>query len=125
MVLTGPGQTRTGNGVPLIYDVYGLAEPTLGGEPARLAEALGITWEDRVSDYRGRYFQAQGPAGAGGQLLLQANDLRDDTGDYLQLPDYPDYRYLLFVNESQRPDEVRTLLAGLPQWRFLRRRELD
>jgi hypothetical protein len=124
MVLTDPGKTRMDTGVPLIYDVYGLAEPTLGREPARLAEILGVAWEERDSDYRGRYFQAPESSG-GGRLLLQANDLRDETGDYLQLPDFPDYRYLLFVDESMRPDDVKSRLAGLSHWRFLRRREVE
>jgi hypothetical protein len=61
----------------------------------------------------------------GGRLLLQANDLQDDSGGYLQLPDFPEYRFLLFVDEAARPDAVRARLAGLSQWRFLRRRELD
>lgn len=125
MVLTGPGLNEWKTGVPFIYDVYGLAKPTLGNEPALLAEALGVTWEQRRSDYRGEYFQAQGPAPIGGRLVLQSNDLRDETGEYLQLPDFPDHRFLLFVNKSQQPDEVRQRLAGLPQWALLRRRELD
>jgi hypothetical protein len=125
MVLTDPGETRMGHGVAQIYDVYGLAEATLGGEPTRLAEALEIEWETRDSDYRGRYFQSPGPPNSGGRLLLQANDLRDDSGGYLQVPDFPEFRYLLFVDEAAQPDEVRARLAGLPQWKFLRRRELD
>ncbi|MBU2669951.1 hypothetical protein KOI35_41230 [Actinoplanes bogorensis] len=109
----------------VVYDVYGLAEAILGDEPGRLADVLGITWEEHDSDYRGRYFHASGPPAVGGELILQSNDLRDETGDYFQLPGFPDYRHLLLVNESAHPDEVRERLSALPQWRFLRRRELD
>ena len=59
------------------------------------------------------------------KAFLQANGLRDSSGEYLQLPDFPQYRFLLFVNECPRPDEVRSRLTSLPQWRFLNRRELD
>ena len=50
---------------------------------------------------------------------LQSNDLRDGDDEYYQEPDFPGYRYLLFVDKFDRPDDVRTRLAPLPQWRFL------
>ena len=112
-----------GSGLSAIYDVYGLREPALGNEPTRLAEALGVAWEDHDSDYRGTYYIASWPSG--GRLVLQANDLRDSSGGYLQLPDFPQYRFLLFVNECPRPEEIRSRLASLPHWRFLNRRVLD
>lgn len=36
-------------------------------------------------------------------------------------PAQPEYRYLVFVDKFDRPDEVRAKLAPLPQWRFLYR----
>jgi hypothetical protein len=57
-------------------------------------------------------------------LVLQGNDLRSAKGGYLQLRDFPESRYLLFVNDCGNPDKVRIQLAALPQWRFLRRRVL-
>ncbi|GAA0452646.1 hypothetical protein Ade02nite_00640 [Paractinoplanes deccanensis] len=89
-------------------------------QPGRLAEALGVEWVRHESDYRGVYFAARPPAG-NGKLRLQSNDLRDGDEAYYQEPDFPEYRYLLFVDKFDRPDEVRGKLAALPQWRFLYR----
>jgi hypothetical protein len=101
--------------------VYGFSEPTLGDERDRLADALDVGWEEHESDYRGVHFTARGRAPGDGKLLLQSNDLRDSAGQYHQLPDFPDYRYLLFVDKFDRPDEVRARLAALPRWHFLYR----
>ena len=109
----------------MIYDVYGFVEPSLGDQPDRLADALGVVWQLHESDYRGVYYAAPGPDPGGGKLRLQSNDLRDNGGEYHQLPDFPEYRYLLFVNKSGRPDEIRARLTSLPQWRFLFRRTVD
>jgi hypothetical protein len=67
--------------LPAIYDVYGLPEPALGNEPSRLAEALGVAWEEHDSDHRGAYFIAPVSSFGGGRLVLQANDLRDGSRD--------------------------------------------
>jgi hypothetical protein len=104
----------------VIYDVYGYDEPSLGDQPSELAEALGVQWAEHESDYRGVYFAARPQFGTG-KLRLQSNDLRDGNDEYFQEPDFPEYRYLLFVDKFDRPDEVRTKLASLPQWRFLYR----
>jgi hypothetical protein len=103
----------------VIYDLYGYDDPSLGDQPARLAEALGVEWVLHESDYRGVYFAARPETG--GELRLQSNDLRDGDEEYFQEPDFPDCRYLLFVDEFERPDEVRTKLSPLHQWRFLYR----
>lgn len=68
----------------------------------------------------GGYFAARPGTGAG-ELRVQSNDLRDGDDEYYQELDFPEYRYLLFVDKFDRPDEVRTKLATLPQWRFLYR----
>jgi hypothetical protein len=104
----------------VIYDVYGYGEPSIGDQPGRLAEALDVEWTRHESDYRGVFFAARPRTGAG-KLRLQRNDLRDGDDEYYQEPDFPEYRYLLFVDRFDRPDEVRTKLSTLPQWRFLYR----
>jgi hypothetical protein len=104
----------------VIYDVYGYSEPSLGDQPTRLAAALGVEWATHESDYRGVYLAARPSAGAG-RLRLQANDLRDGDDAYHQEPDFPECRYLLFVDKFDRPDDVRTKMAPLTQWRFLYR----
>jgi hypothetical protein len=105
----------------VIYDVYGYGEPSLGDQPAKLAEALGVEWVLHESDYRGFHFAARPSTGGRGKLRLQSNDLRDGDDEYYQEPDFPEYRYLLFVDKFEHPDEVRAKLAPLPQWRFLYR----
>lgn len=96
----------------MIYDGYGHAEPSLADQPGRPAEALEVEWVEHESGYRGSYFVARPRTGTGNlRLRLRSNDLRDDD----------EYRYLLFVDKFDRPDEVRTRLASLPQWRFLYR----
>lgn len=107
-----------------IYDVYGYGEPSLGDQLHRLAEALGVEWVEHESDYRGVHFAARPPTGAG-KLRLQSNDLRDGDEEYYQEPGFPEYRYLLYVDKVDRPDEVRTKLAPLPQWRLLDRRVVE
>lgn len=98
----------------------------------RSAETGAPFDEGRVSDYdiaisgdsvnRAAHenFAARPRTGAG-KLRLQSNDLRDGDDEYYQEPDFPEYRYLLFVDKFDRPDEVRTKLAPLPHWRFLYR----
>lgn len=105
----------------MIYDVYGFSEPSLGDQPDLLADALGVAWVKHESDYRGVHLSARGQAPGDGKLTLQSNDLRDSAGEYHQLPDFAEYRYLLFVDKFERPDEVRARLASLPQWHFLYR----
>ncbi|MFC0006775.1 hypothetical protein [Micromonospora siamensis] len=105
-----------------VYDVYGLRSRELGDQLDQLAAALDVRWEERHSEYRGVYHHA--PVGDG-EFLVQSNDLRDESGSYLQLPNFPEHRFLLFVNEHDSPDDVRRRLGGLPQWEFLRRRTLD
>ena len=104
----------------MIYDVYGYSEPSLGNQPAALAEALGVEWVKHESDYRGSHFAARPSAGSG-KLRLQSNDLRDGDDEYYQESGYPEYRYLLYVDKFENPDEIRARLAPLPQWRFLYR----
>ncbi|MEV4707893.1 hypothetical protein [Actinoplanes sp. NPDC049316] len=108
----------------MIYDVYGYSEPSLGEQPSKLAEALGVEWVLHESDYRGMYYAARARSGSG-KLRLQSNDLRDGDNEYHQEPGFPEYRYLLFVNKFDRPDEVRARLAQLPQWEFLDRRIVE
>lgn len=83
-----------------------------GGRAGNVAEGEAQT---------GVTFTARDGAGGRGKLRLQSNDLTDAGGDYHQLPDFPEYRYLLFVDKFDNPDDVRGRLAGLPQWRFLYR----
>ncbi|GAA2564723.1 hypothetical protein GCM10010435_41460 [Winogradskya consettensis] len=104
----------------MIYDVYGYGEPSLGDQPAQLAATLGVQWVQHESDYRGSYFAARPRTGTG-KLRLQSNDLRDGDVEYFQEPDFPEYRYLLFLDKFDRPDELRSKLAALPHWRFLYR----
>ena len=103
----------------MVYDVYGFREASLGDQPDLLADALGVVWELHESDYRGMYLLARSPGDGGGTLILQSNDLHDSAGEYLQLPDFPQYRYLLFVNRVERPDEVGARLVPLAQWHLL------
>jgi hypothetical protein len=104
----------------VIYDVYGYTEPNLGDQPGKLAEALGVEWVLHESDYLGVHFVAR-PASGGGKLRIQSNDLRDGDEEYHQEADFPECRYLLLVDEVDRPDEVKADLRRLPQWRFLYR----
>jgi hypothetical protein len=111
--------------LPAIYDVYGFGADDLGGEPDGLAEVLGVVWEPHDSDYLGPHLVASGQPLGGGRLVLQSNDLHDSDGGYLQLPDFPLARFLLFVNKVPDADGVRARLTARPQWKFLQRRVLD
>ncbi|GAA4225051.1 hypothetical protein GCM10022254_06080 [Actinomadura meridiana] len=109
-----------------IYDLYGTRVESLDQLLGPLSVVLGITWEERESDYRGVYHRASAVAYGGKDLVLQSNRLTDEDGDYFQVPEYPDYGLLLFVNRCTGADEVRDrLAAGLPEWAFLRRKIID
>lgn len=109
----------------LSYDVYGLRGSMTDEHLGRLGRVLGVEWERRESSYRGTYFRAPGAGVGGDEILVQANDLRDESGSYLQLPDFPGHRFLLFLNAFERPEEARRRLAALPEWEPLRQRSLD
>lgn len=57
----------------------------------------------------------------GERFILRRN--RDVEADEWTEPDHRDSPFLLYVNETQRADELRELLEGVPEVKFLRTEE--
>ena len=73
------------------------------------------------SDYVGGEYYAT-PAGQSDEITIQAN-FRYDEGHFVE-PDFPEYRTLLYVNESSRWELLEQVLATLPGLKGLRREVL-
>jgi len=102
------------------YDLYGSRTLTAGELSARLAESLGLQFEERESLYRGVYHHARDPAGE--EFEVQPNDVPGDDGGTEPMDDrFADYAVLLYVNAVERGDELRDLLDRVPGLVFLRR----
>jgi len=99
------------------YDIYGTRSMTAVELRDRIAALLGVTFEERESLYWGVYHCA----GSRDDFRILTNVHEDP--EELPYPEYADVPVLLEVNDPERPDELRALLASVPGLALLRRRE--
>lgn len=101
------------------YDLYGTS---FSPEQLRdqLSELLGVEFTAHDSSYKGEYFWAGDLRGE--QFEIQPNQIPGDDGEWdLMEEDFAEYQVLLYVNRTERPDEVRELLRTVPELAHLRR----
>jgi hypothetical protein len=100
------------------FDLYGAPELTADEVCAAVGAALGVSFVEHDSSFRGRYFRADGVP----RLEVQPNQVPGDDGEFEAMePEFVEYPTLLYVYGSDRPDEVRDQLAGITGLAFLRR----
>ncbi|MGE5829925.1 MAG: hypothetical protein ACM30G_16415 [Micromonosporaceae bacterium] len=100
------------------FDLYG--SPDLDAEElsAVVSTALGADFIEHDSSFRGRYFLADGAP----RLEVQPNQVPGDDGEFEAMEsEFAEFRTLLYVYGTDRPDEVRDRLAGITGLAFLRR----
>ncbi len=102
------------------YDLYGTSALTPGQLVAVVTPLLGLEFEERDSGYRGGYYRAGHLREE--HIVILGNDRQDE--DELPEPDFADTPVLLEVNATRRPDDLRRLLAQVPELSLLRSKEL-
>jgi hypothetical protein len=100
------------------FDLYGTGSMTAVDLRYRLAPLLGVTFEERESLYWGIYHRAGALAGEQFRILTNVHDDPEEL-PYTEFASIP---VLLEVNEPERPDELRALLASVPGLVLLRSR---
>jgi hypothetical protein len=100
------------------FDLYGSPNLTADELCAAVGAALGVSFVEHDSSFRGRYLLADGRP----RLEVQPNRVPGDDGQLEPMEsEFVDYPALLYVHGSDRPDEIRDLLAGIAGLAFLRR----
>jgi hypothetical protein len=99
------------------YDLYGSKSLSMAQMRDSVAEALGVGFRKRDSYFMGgTYFRA----GRVGQTEFVVQRNQDEEGEPVE-GTFTDYQVLLRIDTSDRPDELRTTLTGIPGIEFLRR----
>jgi hypothetical protein len=100
-----------------IHGTYGTSTHS-AAELARItADRLGLTFDERESDYRGTYYRAEaGPY----QIEVQPNAIPgDDDQDDLYAPDHPKAQTLVLVTGSHRAPALDAGLNGIDTLQLL------
>lgn len=98
------------------YDIYGTSSLTATQLRDRLTALLDRDFEERESSYLGVYYKA---GSLGGEHLVILDNVHEDP-DELPVLEFASVPVILEVNATQRPDELRELLAGVPGLTLLR-----
>jgi hypothetical protein len=101
------------------FDLYGLGFSSLDAARDAIEQTLRITMSPHESSYRGGDYYAFGED-VTENLILQRN--YDDISDEWTLPNSKESTYLLYVNNTQRAEELESRLANVG--RLLSRRVL-
>jgi hypothetical protein len=98
------------------YDLYGTSSLTTVQLRDRLAALLDISFQERESSYRGIYYKA---GDLGGEHLVILDNVHEDP-DEVPVLEFAAVPVILEVNATQRPDELRELLADVAGLALLR-----
>ncbi|CAM5352388.1 hypothetical protein MAUB1S_06080 [Mycolicibacterium aubagnense] len=90
-----------------IYDLYGIEAESLDDAKMLLEGLLEISFEGRESLFHGEYYAARGESAE--SFMLKEN--RDPFEDVPVEDDFPDSKFLLYVDETNRSNELRDALA--------------
>lgn len=107
----------------LHYHTYGFKTKDLESVATDLGKALGLRFISRRDILLGRYYQS------GGQheenFSLHFNHDEYNSEDWFE-PNHKDYTTILYVNRSERPEEIAEVIASLGlRARLLRQRSYD
>jgi hypothetical protein len=105
-----------------VYDLYGSCSVPLEELRDAVESMLGVEFSPHRSDYVGDYYKTAGFVGE--TIAIQPNYLDGGDEDEVLEPAFADRPVLLYVNETDRGDEIRGLLAGIAGLDFLRRKTL-
>jgi hypothetical protein len=105
------------------YDLYGTRGMTVEELRDELETRLNVTFVARYSDDIGSYFKASGLGNENFSIQPNFEDNWDE--DEVQEPEFANHPVLLYVNRTERGDDVRDELSEIPGLEFLRRDTLD
>ena len=100
------------------YDLYGTRGMTTHELQEAAAAALGVSFAPRESSFTGDYYKAD----LGDENFAIYVNFKDPRyEDEILRPQFADYPVLLFVNHTERGDEIRGMLLEIPGLEHLRR----
>jgi hypothetical protein len=100
------------------YDLYGTRTMSTDELQRAVALVLGVSFQARYSDEIGSYFNADVDQE---NFSVERNFLDDGDEDDIQEAEFADRPALLFVNRTERGDEIRGMLLEIPGLEHLRR----
>lgn len=106
-----------------MYDYYGSQDRDLKAVGDAVAASADVELSRRESSYIGEYYQFK--SGSGEELVVRANLLADEDGEFYQWPEYSGYVTIVYTRASESPwlDETRSRLAGVEGLVFLARED--
>jgi hypothetical protein len=104
------------------YDLYGTRGMTTHELQEAAAAALRVSFAPRESSFKGAYYRAD----LGDENFAIYVNFKDPRyEDEILRPQFADYPVLLFVNRTERADELRDRLLEVPGLVHLRRDTRD
>jgi hypothetical protein len=100
------------------YDLYGTRTMSTDELQRAVALVLGVSFQARYSDEIGSYFNADVDQE---NFSVERNFLDDGDEDDIQEAEFADWPALLFVNRTERGNEIRGMLLEIPGLEHLRR----
>jgi hypothetical protein len=97
--------------VKRVYDHYGSHEPDIKRLSERVIEATGLAFTRHESYFQGEYYLATVPDVA--RLTIEPNELEDEDGPFLRLPQYAGWETLLLAAAARDGDGASGYLDGL------------
>ncbi|MEC9589123.1 hypothetical protein RCT45_19195 [Escherichia marmotae] len=98
------------------YDLYGFSGRDLNEARELLESSLNIFFIERDSSYHGVYY-ISGDKKHEHFILKESIDLLDDEPDEM---DYPEHNYLLYINDTSRPSELKYIILKSAKFILLR-----
>lgn len=93
------------------YDLYGFSSSDISHLAAILSRALSIEWILHESDFKGKYYRFGMPGEE--EFILQYNfDERENEKEWNE-PEFKQYPVVLYINNTQRSEEIRKLLIDV------------
>ncbi|EHJ4139179.1 hypothetical protein J1C17_001437 [Escherichia fergusonii] len=99
------------------YDLYGYSGVEIYDAQKMLEELIKITFKEKESIYYGGIYLLSGDKRHEHFLLKENYDVLDAVVDEV---DYPEYTYLLYINDTIRHDELKNKILSLEGFVLLR-----
>ena len=99
------------------YDLYGYSGVGIYDARKMLENVIKITFKEKDSLYYGGVYLLSGDKSHEHFLLKENYDVLDGVVDEV---DYPEYTYLLYINDTIRHDELKNKILSLEGFVLLR-----
>lgn len=103
------------------FDLYGMESSDIKMAKAVIEDALGITFTPKESAYHGEYYQWGDRSTESLMLKMNADPIDDEPAE----PDFPSFHILLYVDGSERHEEIGRAIDATGAFVLLRHEELD